>query len=148
MNSILSEYNRFSNTPTITKTIRYSDLDFSLRALSHNNVPGDISTLTDIDAIKNSIRNLVLTAPYERPFQPELSSRLQFLLFENADAITALSLKEEIVRVISANEPRASDVYVDVIDNREQNAYEVSVNFSIKNNPAVQTLEFIINRIR
>lgn len=147
MNSILSDYNRAGYTPSITRTIRYADLDYNLRPLSHNNIKGDIAVLTDIDAIKNSIRNLVLSGPYERPFQPNLGSRIKFLLFENANPLTALNLKEEIERVIRVNEPRVSDVYVDISDRREENAYDVSVHFAINNfNP--QTVEFIINRIR
>lgn len=147
MNSILSDYNRSGIVPSITREIRYSDLDFNLTPLSHGNLKGDIAVLTDIDAIKNSIRNLVLTGPYERPFEPALGSRLRFLLFENANPLTALNLKEEIERVIRENEPRVSDVYAEVSDDSQNNAYRVSVHFAINNfNP--QTVEFIINRIR
>lgn len=147
MNSILSDYNRAGYSPSIARAIIYSDLDFNLRPLSNGAVKGDIAILTDIDAIKNSIRNLVLSGPYERPFQPELGSRLRFLLFENVNPLTALNLKEEIERVIRDNEPRVADIYVEVSDDSQNNAYRVTVHFAINNfNP--QTVEFIINRIR
>lgn len=147
MNSILSDYNRSGYTPAITRIIRYADLDYNLVPMSHNGLAGDISVLVDIDAIKGSIRNLVLSGPYERPFEPSLGSRVRFLLFENANPLTALNLKEEIEKVIRENEPRVSDVYVEVTDQSVDNAYYVTVHFSVNNfNP--QTVEFIINRIR
>jgi hypothetical protein len=152
MNSILSDYNRPGYTPSVTQTIRYADLDWSLRVLYYddkqgNTIKGDIIPLTDIDAVKNSIRNLVLTSVFERPFEPSLSSRIRSLLFENVNPITALSLKEEIDTVIRKYEPRVAEVYTSITDDSSNNAYFVSVSFSISNhNPEI--IEFIINRLR
>ena len=153
MNSILSDYNRPGYTPSVTQTIRYADLDWSLRVLYYGDndsgisIKGDIIPLTDIDAVKNSIRNLVLSSVFERPFEPSLSSRIRSLLFENVNPITAISLKEEIENVIRKYEPRVAEVYTSITDDSSNNAYFVSVSFSISNhNPEI--IEFIINRLR
>jgi phage baseplate assembly protein W len=143
MNSILSDYNRPGYVPIVTRDIIYSDLDMTLTRGSSN----DIVPLTDIDAIKNSIRNLVLCKTYDRPFEPHLGTRLKNLLFENVTPLTAIAVKDEILNVIKKHESRISTVNVNIIDMSDENAYHVTVQFAI-NNQNPQTVEFIINRLR
>lgn len=143
MNSILSDYNHPGYIPIVTSDIIYADLDMSLTRGSSN----DIVPLTDIDAIKNAIRNLVLCGTYDRPFEPYLGTQLRNLLFENVTPLTAIALKDEILNAIRKYESRVSIVEVDVIDMADQNAYQVTVKFAI-NNQNPQTVEFIINRLR
>lgn len=147
MNSILSDYNHPGYVPTVTRDILYADLDMKLTPYFNGDIKGDIIPLTDIDAIKNSIRNLVLSGIYDRPFEPYLGTRLKSLLFENATPLTAVAVKDEILTVIKKFEPRVSTVEVDLIDLSDENAYRVNVMFAI-NNQNPQTVEFIINRLR
>jgi phage baseplate assembly protein W len=143
MNSILSDYNHPGYVPIVTRDIIYSDLDMTLTRGSSN----DIVPLTDIDSIKNSIRNLVLSDTYDRPFEPHLGTKLKSLLFENVTPFTAIALKDEIINVIKKHESRVSTVDVNIIDMSDENAYGVTVQFAI-NNQNPQTVEFIINRLR
>jgi phage baseplate assembly protein W len=138
----------------------YSDLDFSLRlkpAFVPNDddiaagiaSPGsDIYTLTDIDAIKSSVRNLCLTGLYERPFQFDLGTRISQLLFENANPLVGHLLKNEIENVIREYEPRVLNVEAEVDLNLDANDINISIYFTISNNSIVQNVEFTINRIR
>lgn len=143
MNSILSDYNRSGYVSVLTNDVIYSDIDVTLSRDEAN----DIIPITDIDAIKNSIRNLVLSGIYERPFEPYLGTRLKSLLFENATPLTAIAIRQEIIDVIKNYEPRVSFFTVDVSDLSDENAYYITVKFAI-NNQNPQSLEFIINRLR
>ena len=88
---------------TVSRKRAYSDLDLSL--LQHG-VTKDIVPLKDDRAIKNSVKNLILTNFYERPFQPEMGANLLGLLFEPADNITKIELKDGIKSVLDYYEPR------------------------------------------
>lgn len=147
MGNVLSDYNRSGYVPRITRKAIYSDLDFSLRRFPGGYNEGDISPLTDIDAIKNSIKNLCLTNIYERPFQPGLGSRIRFLLFENSHPLTSAAIENEIRDVITEYEPRVSDVIVTVSETQDMTAYNVSITFTVMN-VIVSPFEFIINRLR
>jgi len=147
MSTLLSDYNKSGYVPTLTRDIIYSDFDMAMHTYAANNLKGDIIPLTDIDAIKNSIRNLVLSGKYDRPFQPQLGAGLKSLLFENATAITKIAIKDEIYNVIRKYEPRVSSLNVDVADTSYENAYTVTITFAI-NNQNPQKVEIIINRLR
>ena len=106
------------------------NLNFSLH-------PGtkDISKKTDVEAVKQSVRNLILTNHYERPFHPEIGSGITNLLFEPLDPITANSLTRVIGEVITNFEPRAQVVSVDARPDEEKNSYEVTISFRVINVP-------------
>jgi phage baseplate assembly protein W len=155
MSLALSDYNRPGYIPNISRRVRYSDFDLNLRLLkaspqpgSDVNPQGDLVPLTDIDAVKNSIRNICLTNTYERPFQPNFGSRIRQLLFENVNPMTSLALTEELESTIRLYEPRVGDLSVNVTPNIDANAYNVSINFSILNFVRAATLDIIINRLR
>jgi phage baseplate assembly protein W len=81
-----------------TDTVRdFKDLDLSF--IPHP-VRKDINKHVGVKAVINSIKNLVLTNHYEKPFQPEIGSNVRKLLFENLDPITAIALQREIYQVI------------------------------------------------
>lgn len=125
--------------------IRYSDIPTNLQV---HPIKGDLVRLTNEDAVKRSVRNLLLTRPGERPFQPELGAGLAAYLFENISRDTAFIIKEKIIETITYNEPRANliRVIVDVVP--DQNAYAATVIFSIINNPEPITLNLILDRVR
>ena len=110
----------------------YSDLDLFFTKRS---VDKDVNTLTNVQAIKRSVRNLVLTNFYEKPFHPEIGSGVRELLFENANPLTSIAISQSITDVINNYEPRARLNSVTVFDNIDANEYEVTVNFTVVNGP-------------
>ena len=117
----------------IDRNVRqYSDLDLFFGRKTSNN---DISKITDIQAVKRSIRNLVLLNTYEKPFHPEISSGVRGMLFENMTPITANILARKIEDVINNFEPRARLISVTAIPDLDRNAYEVAVQFYVVNTP-------------
>ena len=103
---------------------------------------------TGVDAIRRSVRNLVLTNFYDRPFQPWIGSNAQRLLFENANPLTAGFLKDAIIEVITNYEPRVRVDKVDVKFDYDNNGYNTTIYFTILNSgePIVSTL--FLERIR
>ncbi len=146
MSIILSDFNA-PNTinSNVARTRLYSDLNLAL--LIHP-ITKDISPVTDIDAVKNSIKNLVLTNFHERPFNPTAGSGIRSLLFENASIFTAMEIKNAIEKVISNHEPRATDVRVQIVDNSERNAYSVTIGFKVFYDNTSQELDFFLTRLR
>jgi phage baseplate assembly protein W len=142
----LSDYNvSGQRTALVSRGKQYSDLDLSLTP--HPNKK-DIIPLTDIAAVKNSVKNLVLTGRYERPFQPELSSGVTSLLFENATPDTMFMLKSYIRNVVSKYEPRVSDLYVEVQDDSDNNAYYVTITFNVISVDTEAEVQLYLERIR
>ena len=111
---------------------QYSDLDLIFTKKISNS---DVNKLTDIQAVKRSIRNLVLLNTYEKPFHPEISSGVRGMLFENMTPITATILARKIEDVINNFEPRARLISVTAIPDLDRNAYEVAVQFYVVNTP-------------
>ena len=131
----------------IDRNVRqYTDLDlfFSKKATSK-----DISKVTDIQAVKRSIRNLVLTNHYEKPFHPEIGSGVRGILFELMTPITAHILTRKIEDVITNFEPRARLISVKAIPNLDRNEYECTVQFYVVNAPTeLVDLTVFLERLR
>lgn len=119
------------------------DLNFTIHP-----VKKDINTHKNEYAIINSVKNLILTNHYERPFQPEIGSNIRRLLFENVDAVTASQIEREIVETIDNFEPRARTSKVDVMADPDNNGFKVVLEFFIINNPNPITINFFLERIR
>jgi phage baseplate assembly protein W len=114
-------------------TVRqYRDLDLFFTRRSRDS---DVNVLTNIQAIKRSVRNLVLTNFYEKPFHPEIGSGVRGLLFELATPMTAIAISQAIKDVIANYEPRASINFVDVFEEIDDNSYDVTINFTVINGP-------------
>lgn len=123
----------------------YSDLD--LNFIAHPTT-GDVVRKTGVDAIKRSLRNLILTNYYDRPFRPGIGSNAQKLLFENANPLTANFLKDAIEEVIKNYEPRVNLTGLQVQFDPDNNGYNVNLAFIILNRlqPVVTTI--FLERIR
>ena len=119
------------------------DLDFTRNPVTH-----DISTIEDVDAVKRSVRNLVQTNFYERPFQPELGCGIRGLLFENYSPIIGIFLKRKIAEVINRYEPRVSLVNVTLDDDPDKNRLKVSLYFYVQNISDPVTVETFLQRLR
>ena len=121
----------------------YSDFDLSFIANPNN---GDITIKKDIDAIKQSVKNLILTNKHERPFQPLLGSRIQGMLFELASPFITLDIQDEIKMTIENHEPRVSleDVAVTVLDNH----LRILIKYRILSIGQQDQVDFYLERIK
>ena len=117
----------------IARNVRqYKDLDLFFSRKRGSN---DIAKITDIEAVKRSVRNLVLTNFYEKPFHPEIGSGVRDMLFENMTQITAVVLARKVEDVIENFEPRARLIGVRALPNLDRNEYEVTIEFFVVNTP-------------
>ena len=133
MTIVQSGYRDAQRTNSSGRSVRvYKDLALSFEK---NDNTKDVIVKKDIEAVKQSVRNLILTNHYERPFHPEIGSGITSLLFEPLDPITANSMSRVIGEVITNFEPRAQVVSVDARPNLDTNSYEVTINFRVINVP-------------
>ena len=125
---------------------KYSDLDLFFGKKSSDS---DIQNITDVKAVKRSIRNLVLLNHYEKPFHPEIASGVRDMLFELMTPVTAQILARKVEDVINNYEPRARLVGVSAIPDLDRNAYEVSIEFYVVNQPTeLVDLSIMLERLR
>tara|TARA_R110000782_G_scaffold104469_3_gene192171 strand:- start:465 stop:896 length:432 start_codon:yes stop_codon:yes gene_type:complete len=124
---------------------RYSDLN--LQMIPHP-LKKDIIPLKDDAAVKNAVRNLLLTNFFERPFNPTMGANLRGLLFEPNDAITRLAIEDGIRNVLEQYEPRIENINIIVKTTPNENEYRIVLVFSIKENDSVQDLEINLRRLR
>ena len=123
----------------------YKDLDLNF---TRNPVTNDILRIEDVDAVKRSVRNLVQTNFYERPFHPESGCGIRGLLFENYSPIIGIFLKRKIAEVINRYEPRVSLVNVTLDDDPDRNRLKVSLYFYVQNIPDQVVVETFLQRLR
>jgi len=106
----------------------------------------DVSAINNENAIKQAVRNLILTTPGEKPFQPLVGSRVNDLLFEPLDAFTANALEEEIINTINQYESRVQLENVIVTPIYEGNKLNVFIEYKVVGLPIVETIEFVLQR--
>jgi phage baseplate assembly protein W len=124
---------------------QYKDLDLNFTL---HPVRKDVSKHVDEMAVINSVKNLILTNHYEKPFQPEIGSNIQKLLFENMDNITASAISREIEQTITNFEPRVKLTSINVSPNFDNNAFSVGMEFYIINRTEPITIQFFLERVR
>ena len=124
----------------------YKDLNLNFSA---NPVTGDVATVTDVIAVKRSVRNLLLTNHYDKPFHPEIGSNVPALLFESFGPITGNQLSRAIEEMIGNFEPRARVTHVECSPISESNSYNIVINFYVENLPAeLQTFQTLLEAVR
>ena len=132
----VTTYSAFTDAQSqndISRNVRqYRDLDLFF---SKKQGSDDVNKVTDIEAVKRSVRNLVLTNFYEKPFHPEIGSGVRDMLFENMTPITAVVLARKVEDVIENFEPRARLIGVRAQPNLDRNEYEVTIEFFVVNTP-------------
>ena len=126
-------------------TRTFSDVDISFLA---NPASRDIAKKYDEYAIKQSIKNLVMTNHYERPFHPEIGSQVTGLLFEPYTPMLESMIQRAIIQTIENYEPRAKLISVDVNMKPDDNDVEVSIAFRIINTQAPVTVDLTLQRTR
>ena len=131
---------------TARATTQYTDLDLFFGRKSSNN---DVRQVTDAQAVKRSLRNLVQLNTYEKPFHTEIAGGVRELLFEPMSPLVAVVIARKIEDVITNFEPRARLVSVRAFPDLDRNAYEVSVEFYIVNAPTeLVDFSIMLERLR
>jgi phage baseplate assembly protein W len=126
-----------------TRNYKDVDLDF----IAHP-ITGDINKKTGINAIVQSLKTLLFLNHYEKPFHPEIGSNIRKMLFENIDPVTANILAKEIKITIDNFEPRVSMRNVFVTENYDENGFDVTLEFIIKNTAEPIAVSFFLERLR
>ena len=124
----------------------YRDLNLNF---STNPITQDVTAVTDVNAVKRSVRNLLLTNHYDRPFHPEIGSNVQALLFENFGPITGNQLSRQIEELIANFEPRARVESVECFPLPDVNTYDIRIYFYVENLPAeLQEFQTLLEAMR
>ena len=121
--------------------------DFNINFTAHP-ITKDLLLLKGVNAVVQSVINLVMTNHYDRPFHPEIGGNVRKLLFELADATTANLLSNEITNVIKNFEKRAQVIDVNVQSDPNNNGYNITIVFTVLSNPAPITISFFLERLR
>ena len=135
-----------SNTNNSKRANRiYKDLDLNF---GRNKVTNDVNKLTDVEAVKRSVRNLINTNHYERPFHPEIGSDVRGMLFVPMTPLTALNLQRKVAEVLNNFEPRINLQQVLASPDIDRNSYELKIMFYVigSNEPVV--VETFLERLR
>ena len=142
----MARYDAQLNNDSDRNIRQYSDLDLFFSRKTSN---GDVNKITDVQAVKRSIRNLVQLNTYDKPFHPEISGGVRELLFEHMNPMVSAVIARKIEDVIENFEPRCRLVSVRAIPNYDANAYEVSIEFYVVNAPTeLVDLSVMLERLR
>ena len=129
----------------ISRVKDYSDLDLDFIA---HPISGDVTKKIGPDAIARSIRNLVMTNYYDRPFRSQIGSNALKMLFENIGPLTAINLEQAISDVVTNFEPRAKLIGVKVNADPDNNGYSAKIAFYVQNRPEPFQTTLFLERIR
>ena len=132
-----------NNSKRATRIYKDLDLDFG-----RNTVTNDVNKLTDVEAVKRSVRNLINTNHFERPFHPEIGGNVRALLFENITPLTALNLQRKIEEVLSNFEPRAKITQILADPDIDRNGYRLEIRFYVIGIQNPITVETFLERLR
>tara|TARA_R110002020_G_scaffold180214_8_gene374480 strand:- start:345 stop:773 length:429 start_codon:yes stop_codon:yes gene_type:complete len=138
--SVENVSNKSKRTSRIYKDL---DLDFG-----RNTTTNDVNKLTDVEAVKRSVRNLINTSHYERPFHPELGCGIRGLLFEPITPLTSLNLQRKVEEVLTNFEPRIRLVQVLSRPNADLNRYSLRISFYVIGTTLPVTVETFLERLR
>lgn len=123
----------------------YSDLDLDFKI---NPITGDINKKTGADAIKRSIRNLIFTNYYERPFKSYIGSDVTRLLFDNVDPMTGVFIEDAIKMLINTHEPRVRLINVMATADIENHGFTVTIQYVIVNREQPVSINLFLEKIR
>ena len=138
-----STENLSNDSKRATRIYKDLDLDFG-----RNTVTNDVNKLTDVEAVKRSVRNLINTNHFERPFHPEIGGNVRALLFENMTPLTALNLQRKIEEVLNNFEPRAKITQILADPDIDRNGYRIEIKFYVIGIQNPITVETFLERLR
>jgi len=143
----MSAYKDAQAQNNISRNVKqYSDLDLFF---GQRNVGKDVNKITDIQAVKRSLRNLINLNAFEKPFHPEIAGGIRDMLFEPMSPIVAAVLARKIEDVIKNFEPRCRLVSVRSLPDFDRNIYNVTIEFYVVNAPTeLVDLSVMLERIR
>ena len=141
----MSRYDATQSNESTRSAKIYRDLDLDFAA---NSATKDIQKLTDVEAVKRSVRNLINTNHYERPFHPEIGSNLRGMLFENITPQMTHAISKQIDLLLKNFEPRCRLVQINVQPSLERNGYRASISFFVVNTPERVEMESFLERLR
>lgn len=124
---------------------KFTDIDLTFQP--HPST-GDLKIKRDEQAIKNAVKNLILTRHFERPFHSEIGSSVNSLLFDIPSFSMNVLLKKEIENTILNFEPRVDILNIDVLLSHDNNTANVTIVFQVKNTLTPITLQFPLDRTR
>tara|TARA_B110000503_G_scaffold92138_1_gene138996 strand:- start:131 stop:550 length:420 start_codon:yes stop_codon:yes gene_type:complete len=133
-----------NESSTIVSKNLWKDLDLLFRV---HPVTGDVVTRTDVEAVKRSVRNIVLTNKYERPFKPNFGTSLRELLFELNTSRQLKKAQRRIKETLEKTEPRIMNVHV-LLSNTDSNEVNITIIYDIKNSQRNQEQAFTVTRAR
>ena len=110
----------------VSKSFKDISMSFKFNPLS-----GDLIALKNENAIARAVRNIVLTTPGEKLFDPDFGSSVSEILFENVDDITAVAIQDEIKSSLQNYEPRVEIIDVIVDPNFDENQFDVVITYRI-----------------
>ena len=125
--------------------VTYKDLDLDF---GRNIATNDVNKLTDVNAVKRSVRNLINTSHYDRPFHPELGSSVRSMLFEPMSPLTALNLQRKVQEVLTNFEPRIKLVQVTANPDIDRNSYRLRIYFYVVGSENLVEVETFLERLR
>ena len=138
-------YDSQTKSKSTRNSRRFRDIDLDFQ---RNFVTNDVAVVEDVIAIKRSVKNLVQTNFYDRPFHPELGCGVRQLLFENFTPLTAIYMRRKIEEVLTNYEPRISLTSVNVDDDQDRNRLVVDIHFRIIGIDGPQVVSTFLQRIR
>ena len=141
----MSRYDATQTNDSNRSSRVFKDLDLDFQV---NSATKDIQKLTDVEAVKRSVRNLINTNHYERPFHPEIGSNLRAMLFENITPQMNHIISKNVELLIRNYEPRCRLVQVNTQPMFDRNAYACQISFYVVNYPEPVTVESFLERLR
>ena len=123
----------------------FKDLNLDFQ---QNSATKDITKITDVEAVKRSVRNLINLNHYEKPFHPEIGSNLRAMLFETISPQITHSITKQIENLLKNFEPRARVVQVNTQPQFDRNLYTCTISFYVVNHPEPVTVETFLERLR
>ena len=141
----MAVYDSQTQSKSTRNSRRFRDIDLDF---NRNTVTNDVNVVEDVIAIKRSVRNLIQTNFYERPFQPELGCGIRELLFEPFTPMTRVFLQRKIEEVLINYEPRIELQNVAVDDDQDNNRLVVDIYFYVVDVPGPQTVSTFLQRVR
>ena len=141
----MSAYTDAQANNDITRNAKqYRDLDLFFSKKSNK----DVNKVTDVEAVKRSVRNLLLLNTFEKPFHPEIAGNMRGMLFENISPQMTHFIGKQIELLIKNYEPRCRLVQVKNQPDLDRNGYFVSINFYVQNHPTPVIVESFLERLR
>ena len=141
----MSRYDATQTNESTRSSRIFKDLNLDFQ---QNTATKDIQKITDIEAVKRSVRNLISTNHYEKPFHPEIGSNLRAMLFELMTPQMNHVISKQIENLINNYEPRCNLTQVNAQPMFDRNGYSVEISFMVNNHQEPVIVESFLERLR